>query len=63
MPVIGYLIATTPGTTAHLVDAFRRGLNEAGSAEGQNVAIEFRFAEGHHDQLPTLAAELVGRPT
>jgi putative ABC transport system substrate-binding protein len=59
MPVIGYLSARSPADTAHLVDAFRRGLKETGFIEGQNVAIEYRWAFGEHSQLPRLAAELV----
>jgi putative ABC transport system substrate-binding protein len=59
MPVIGYLSSRSPGESAHIVAAFRQGLNEAGYVEGQNVAIESRFAEGHFDRLPTLAADLV----
>jgi|SRR6516164_7965951 len=57
MPVIGYLSARSPADTAHLVDAFRRGLKESGFIEGHNVAIEYRWAFGEHSQLPRLAAE------
>jgi hypothetical protein len=50
MPVIGYLSSRSPGDSAALVAAFRKGLGEAGFIEGQNVAIEYRWAEGHiHD--------------
>ena len=59
MPVIGYLSARSPEDTAHLVDAFRRGLREAGFVEGQNVTVEYRWAFGQHDLLPGLAADLV----
>jgi len=59
MPVIGYLSARSPEDTAHLVDAFRRGLREAGFVEGQNVTVEYRWAFGQHDRLPALAADLV----
>ena len=62
MPVIGYLGAESPAAFASRVRAFREGLGEAGYVEGRNVAIEFRWAEGQHNRLPALAADLVGRP-
>ena len=61
MPVIGFLHSGSPTRFASWVAAFRRGLNEAGFVEGQDVTIEFRWAEGQLDRLPTLAADLVGR--
>jgi putative ABC transport system substrate-binding protein len=62
MPVIGILNSTTAATTSYRIAAFREGLNDAGFVDGRNVAIELRFAEGHFDRLPALAADLVGRP-
>jgi putative ABC transport system substrate-binding protein len=62
MPVIGYLSARSPEDTTHLVEAFRRGLSEAGFVEGQNVTIEYRWALGQADRLPGLAADLVRKP-
>ncbi len=61
MPVVGFFHIGTPDGFAHLVAGFRRGLNEAGFAEGRNVAIEYRWAEYHSDRLPALAADLVRR--
>ena len=59
VPVIGYMDTASASTTAHLVDAFRRGFSAAGYDEGRNVAIEYRWADGDYDKLPALAAELV----
>jgi putative ABC transport system substrate-binding protein len=61
MPVIGFLSGGTAAGFAPLVAAFHQGLNESGYSEGRNVAIEFRWADGHNNRLPALAAELVGR--
>jgi putative ABC transport system substrate-binding protein len=61
MPVIGYLGSESPAPFAPFVDAFRHGLSETGYIEGQNLAIEYRWAEGRYDRLPALAADLVGR--
>jgi putative tryptophan/tyrosine transport system substrate-binding protein len=61
MPVVGVLLPTSPDTTADLMRGFHRGLKESGYLEGENVAIEYRSAEGHNDQLPALAADLVRR--
>ncbi|HEX3536157.1 MAG TPA: ABC transporter substrate-binding protein [Stellaceae bacterium] len=61
MPVIGYFHLGSPGPFAPFTAAFLQGLSEAGYVEGRNVAIEYRFAEGHEDRQPALAAELVAR--
>jgi putative ABC transport system substrate-binding protein len=61
MPVSGFLSAVLPGPFAPNLAAFRRGLSQTGFIEGQNVAIEYRWADGHYDRLPALAAELVRR--
>src|SRR6516225_8861133 len=62
MPVIGYLSARSPEDTANLLAAFRSGLAQNGFVEGQNVAIEYRWARGQYDRLSAMAAVLVGRP-
>jgi putative ABC transport system substrate-binding protein len=59
MPAVGCLHVASPGPFAPYMDAFRRGLSETGYEEGQNLAIEYRWAEGRPDRLPALAADLV----
>ena len=61
MPVIGFVRNTSPDGAAPLLAALRRGLSEVGYAEGQNVAVEYRWAENNYDRLPALAADLVRR--
>jgi putative ABC transport system substrate-binding protein len=59
MPLVGFLNAQTAAGYTHLVAAFKQSLNENGFVEGQNVTIEYKWADAHLDQLPELAAELV----
>jgi putative ABC transport system substrate-binding protein len=61
MPVIGFLRSTSPADSVHFVTAFRQGLTEAGFVEGQNVVIEYRWAEGQNERLPALVADLIRR--
>ena len=61
MPVVGFLHIASAGPMSHLVAAFRDGLKEQGFVEGQNVVIEFRWADGQYDRMPPLAADLVGK--
>jgi putative tryptophan/tyrosine transport system substrate-binding protein len=61
VPVIGFLNTRGPEQDAHLLAAFRQGLRETGYVEGRNVTIDYRWAEGHNNRLPALAADLVRR--
>jgi putative ABC transport system substrate-binding protein len=61
IPVIGFLHLTSPETNRENLATFRRGLDDTGYIEGKNVTIEYRWAQGQNDQLPTLAADLVRR--
>src|SRR5215467_9521256 len=61
IPTIGFLNSASRGPAASLLAAFHQGLKRSGHIEGQNIAIEYRWAEGQYDRLPTLAADLVGR--
>jgi putative ABC transport system substrate-binding protein len=61
MPVVGFLLIASASSTKDETDGFRRGLQEAGYVEGQNVIIEYRWAEAHYDRLPALVADLVHR--
>src|SRR5262245_53350294 len=58
-PIVGFLHYGSPDTYAHIVSAFRQGLRDSGFIEGQHVAIEYRWANGEYDRLPSLAADLV----
>ena len=62
MPVIGFLRSTSQADSTRLVTAFRQGLKEAGFVEGQNVVIEYRYADNQVDRLPALVADLIRRP-
>jgi putative ABC transport system substrate-binding protein len=61
MPVVGYLGSTTPEMSSKRLAAFRKGLRDAGFEEGRNVAIEFRWADGHEERMPELVADLIRR--
>src|SRR5688572_2646568 len=61
LPVIGFLSGASADSFAHLVASFHEGLKETGFVEGENVTIEYRWAEGRYDRLPVFAAELVKR--
>src|SRR5262245_44456580 len=61
MRVVGFLSSLSEMQTAHHVAAFRRGLNEIGCSAGENIAIEYRFADGQYERLPSMAADLIRR--
>src|SRR5262245_52887821 len=61
VPVLGFLNSASPDGYVPMVAAFRQGLKEAGYVEGQNVTVEYRWAEGQYDRVPMIALELVGR--
>ena len=61
MPVIGFLIGSSPDWSTYNVRGFHKGLSETGYVEGQNVAMEYRWAEGQYDRLPAMAVDLVRR--
>src|SRR6266404_9126923 len=60
-PVVGFINAGSADAAARFVTAFRKGLNETGSVEGQNVTVEYHWLEGKYDQLPALVTDLVSR--
>jgi putative ABC transport system substrate-binding protein len=62
MPVVGFLSSRSPDEAAGHTNAFRRGLEEMGFVEGRSVTVEYRWAKGDYNQLPSLAADLLGRP-
>src|SRR5215510_10889764 len=61
MPVVGFIAGGSPDASAHFAAAFRKGLNEIGYVEGQNVKVEYHWLEGKYDHLPTLLGDLVRR--
>src|SRR5215212_3016081 len=61
MPVIGFLHSASASTFAEHIPAFHKGLSESGYVDGQNVSVEYRWAEGHNEALPALAADMVRR--
>jgi putative tryptophan/tyrosine transport system substrate-binding protein len=61
MPIVGFVTGRSPEDSARLGAAFRKGLNETGYVEGQNVMVEYHWLEGQYDRLPSLMADLVGR--
>src|SRR3954453_5758235 len=62
MPLVGFLRSSTLSASIHLVTGFRQGMKELGFVEGQNVAVEYRYADNQVDRLPALVADLLGRP-
>jgi ABC-type uncharacterized transport system substrate-binding protein len=58
-PIVGYLNSTSPNTYTKYTESFRRGLRTTGYAEGENISIVYRWAEGHNNRLPALAVDLV----
>ena len=61
MPVVGFLSSLSPLELTSVMPAFHQGLNEAGFVDGRNIAIEYRWAEGHYERLPAMAADLARR--
>jgi len=61
MPVVGFLSSLSPSELTFVMPAFHQGLNAAGFIDGRNIVIEYRWAEGHYERLPALAADLVSR--
>src|SRR6516165_757625 len=61
VPVVGFLNGSSAWESAHIVAAFRQGLSEIGYVEGRNVAMDYRWGEGHYDRMPALAADLIRR--
>lgn len=62
LPVVGFLSSLSQSATIHLIASWRRGLSETGYVEGRNTTVEYRFADGQYERLPTFANELVHRP-